>query len=122
MQSEAKENRSNFHGVLKDSFELGDLNMDGVLDAAEFKTLVKKVGLDWNSPRIQNLFEKFDLNRDGFIQPEEWQVALLHALRSGCAHSRALEAEAEEADETGYSGMLQDSQSLLAKLHVLLDE
>eukprot|EP00928_Gymnodinium_smaydae_P023634 TRINITY_DN19429_c0_g2_i1.p1 TRINITY_DN19429_c0_g2~~TRINITY_DN19429_c0_g2_i1.p1 ORF type:complete len:163 (-),score=42.66 TRINITY_DN19429_c0_g2_i1:60-548(-) len=119
-----KKNSDNacFHGVLRDSFEYGDLNFDGVLDRTEFKTLIRRLGLDWDSDRVRHLFDNIDLSKDGFIQPEEWHTALHHALEMGSKYTPACAAEAEEADETGYTGMLQDSQILLDKLKTLLSE
>lgn len=120
LQAEAEEANATryLHGELKQGVDFADLNRDGVLDKSEFKRLLKELGLDWNSERVQQIFERIDLNKDGFMQLAEWHAALHTVLIPNFAPnpSHAFSAEAQEAEETGYSGMLGDSQVLMDKL------
>mmetsp|Transcript_152087 Transcript_152087/g.265126 ORF Transcript_152087/g.265126 Transcript_152087/m.265126 type:complete len:186 (+) Transcript_152087:45-602(+) len=108
-----------FHAMVQDTFAVADLNHDGVLDKHEFRSLVKSLDLDWSDARISASFDAADLNMDGVIQPGEWHALMHKALgeeESITSGTLADEAEAQEAEGTGYTGMLKDSQTLAERL------
>lgn len=57
-------------------FDNFDKNKDGSLDFDEFRNLCLQLfdaeEVEENESRIENIFEIFDINRDGLLNGEEW--------------------------------------------------
>lgn len=58
---------------LAESFRKADTNVDGRIDVKEFTCLVAESGLLWDNPGVQAMFASLDKNKNGFIEPEEWE-------------------------------------------------
>merc|ERR1711865_127463 len=56
-------------------FQIGDTNGDGVLDADELESLLKKSGFNLSSEIIATLMQKADINGDGVISETEFCAA-----------------------------------------------
>lgn len=108
--------------MAEQSFESADLDKDGLLNRNEFTALVNKLGLDWTEEHINASFDGADTNKDGVIQPEEWQVLLHKAVGSSGKSTTATQAEGEEAEISGYTGMLKDSETIVERLKAMAEE
>ncbi|CAE8591425.1 unnamed protein product, partial [Polarella glacialis] len=92
---------------------------DHMMNKKDFELLIDELGMDWEQARIEKVFQTLDSNGDGIIQGGEWQTAVYSALikaadvpSQGPVCTADL-AEAQEADDTGYQGMLKDDMQTL---------
>lgn len=58
------------------SFRKADTNVDGRIDVKEFTCLVAESGLLWDNPNVQATFASLDKNKNGFLEPEEWEALI----------------------------------------------
>jgi Ca2+-binding EF-hand superfamily protein len=63
-------------------FNIGDKNGDGVLSPAEFESLLRKSGFNFDNMMIRKIMNAVDVNGDGVIQYEEFVPAIMALLRS----------------------------------------
>ena len=53
-------------------FDKYDQNYSGDIDCVEFTSMIKEMGLDFNSGQIWNVFEDLDTSGDGFVTRDEF--------------------------------------------------
>merc|ERR1712195_236796 len=58
-------------------FKIGDKNGDGVLQPAEFESLLRKSGFNFDDMTIRKIMSEADTNHDGLIDYEEFVPAIL---------------------------------------------
>jgi hypothetical protein len=63
-----------------------DDDKNGFIDRGELKMVAASLGVDLNIAELNNMVADIDLNRDGKISPEEFQLWWLSG-RSGCSGS-----------------------------------
>merc|ERR1711865_837214 len=57
-------------------FSVGDKDKNGVLDAIEFRDLLRKSGFGFKDEYISELLNAADINNDGVLQYDEFVVAM----------------------------------------------
>lgn len=62
---------------LRRSFDVADVNGNGVIDMSEFTELLKSLRITLNKQEITNLFNEFDANGNGEIEYSEFVEALM---------------------------------------------
>jgi solute carrier family 25 phosphate transporter 23/24/25/41 len=62
---------------LRSLFKSIDKNGDGKLDKSELQAAFKKAGLTVSSRKIDQFFDRVDLNHDGVVSFQEWRWVLL---------------------------------------------
>ena len=63
-----------------------DDDKNGYIDRGELKMVASSLGVDLNIAELNNMVADIDLNRDGKISPEEFQLWWLSG-RNGCSGS-----------------------------------
>eukprot|EP00930_Biecheleria_cincta_P003381 TRINITY_DN104312_c0_g1_i1.p1 TRINITY_DN104312_c0_g1~~TRINITY_DN104312_c0_g1_i1.p1 ORF type:complete len:250 (+),score=44.87 TRINITY_DN104312_c0_g1_i1:50-799(+) len=93
---------------------------DVVMTKDEFFRVAHEL-LNWDDSRIEEVFRNIDTNNDGLLRAGEWQTAMREALgKEGGSYCTADQAEGQEAEETGYQGLLKDAQVLMQRLQPYL--
>ena len=82
MQSRIKEVVADINKV----FVEFDEDKNGYIDRGELKMVASSLGVDLNIAELNNMVADIDLNRDGKISPEEFQLWWLSG-RNGCSGS-----------------------------------
>jgi len=73
-------------------FKIGDTNGDGVLQPAEFESLLRKSGFEFDDAMISKICEAADVNHDGLIEYDEFVpaiMALVHNTQPASAQAVA---------------------------------
>merc|ERR1711907_532200 len=62
-------------------FKIGDRDGNGVLDPAEFESLLRKSGFKFDNATIKRIMDVVDTNHDGVIEYDEFVPAILSLLK-----------------------------------------
>lgn len=81
-----------------------DEDKNGFIDRGELKMVASSLGVDLNVAELNNMVADIDLNRDGKISPEEFQLWWLSG-RQGCSGSMSQLLAMSLGGSKTYEGM-----------------
>src|SRR3990167_7124557 len=72
----AEEVKKDEEVVLREFFDICDVNHDGTITFAELKKVMKDLCVNTSNDELEELFRKLDVNKDGEVSFQEFRVGI----------------------------------------------